>query len=187
MRRRFLSAGLAAALVLTGCSGDDGDPAEGRQQAVAWAERVCDSVAEGGAKLSEPPKLDPSSPEKALAGIIGYLGKLSAAVKGMETELRAAGAPPVRDGQSAYDKALATLDDIQTAVKKATSGLRKAKVDDPATLRSAMTTAGQEMAKVRQSEGPAADLKANPELYAVFAKAPSCKQIDNVNASAPEK
>lgn len=183
MRRRFLSAGLvAAAVVLTGCDSEGGQPDQ--QQAVAWAERVCASVAEGGEKLSQPPKLDPRSPQNALDSIVVYLGKLSSALDGMENELRAAGSPPVRNGLDTYGKALATLDEIQAAVKNATTGLRNAKVDNPAALKKAMTRAGKEMTKVRAAEGPAADLKANPELYAVFAKAPSCQKIDNVAAGA---
>lgn len=182
MRRRFLCAGLTTfALVLTGCGGDDQQEAEKR--AVAWAERVCATVADGGKQLSKPPRLNPSSPRSAKDSVVKYLGLLDGALAAMEAELRKAGSPPVRDGVSAYVKALQTVDEIQGAVGKAVTGLRKAKVSDKPALRKALNNAGKEMAKVRQIEGPAADLKANPALYAVFAKAPTCRRVDQLSSS----
>lgn len=179
MIRRLIISAAVVGVAVSGVSGcTDSGPESSQQNAVAWADRVCGSLREGGATLSTPPNLDPRSPAKAKASVVSYLDKLKAAVESMDAELRDAGSPPVDDGLTAYGKALDTLDEIQQAVNGAVERLRKVKVSDQEGLRTALTRAGKDLAKAQRVDGPAADLKANPALDKVFAEAPACQGIE---------
>lgn len=177
MIRRLIVLSAVVGVAVSGCSESDGS-SPSQQDALAWAERVCQSLHEGGAALSTPPKLDPRSPQKAKASVVGYLETLDKALESMDAELQKAGSPPVAKGLDAYGHALATLDKIQQGVEGAVQRLRKVKVTDQAGLQKALTRAGKDLAKVQKLDGPAADLTANPELDKVFASAPKCQGIE---------
>lgn len=177
MIRRLIVLTAVVGVAVSGCS-ESGGSSSSEQDALAWAERVCQSLHEGGAALSKPPQLDPRSPQKAKASVVGYLETLHKALESMDAELQDAGSPPVAKGLNAYGKALATLDEIQQGVDGAVQRLRKVKVTDQAGLQKALTRAGKDLAKVQKLDGPAADLTANPELDKVFANAPKCQGIE---------
>lgn len=177
MIRRYFAAAAIGALGFTaaaGCGGVSDDP---RQLASDWVERVCQSVNAGAEKLSKPPKVNLASARDMKDSVVTYLTTVSDALGDTEAELRAAGVPPVHNGIAAYGKALKTTEALQGALAKAVSDLRAAKVEDEQEFKAAMTKVGKRLGKVRQQEGPAEDLKANPELATLFQQTPSCSKV----------
>ncbi|MFE0021208.1 hypothetical protein [Amycolatopsis sp. NPDC059021] len=170
---------VALAVLLTACgaskpadAGHHADPA-----ALAWADKVCTGVAAGSAKLSQPPAMDPGDPQRSKDAMVGFLTSLTAALDDMAGGIRAAGVPPVPDGQSAVDKATTTLGDTKSKVADTKAKMQDAKVTDQTSLQKAIGEADGTMSKLSEPEGPIKDLKANPELNLAFAESPTCKRV----------
>lgn len=177
MIRRMIACAVLAvtATGLQACeSGSVADP--GEVDPVVWSQSVCQSVLDGGAQLADLPMMDPRNPAKTKANVVGYLGKLSAALKGTESALLDAGSPPVDNGIDAYGKALKTIESIQGGLATARKRLKQAEVTDGKALQDAMRQAGKSMAKANNS-GPMKDLAANQELSAAFAQSQTCRQV----------
>ncbi|GAA4524592.1 hypothetical protein [Amycolatopsis samaneae] len=178
-RIAFAPAAALAVVALTACgsprpadTGHHADPA-----ALAWADKVCTGVAAGSAKLSRPPALDPADPGRSKDAMVGFLTSLAAALDDMAGGIRAAGVPPVPDGQSAVDRATTTLGDTRAKVADTKAKMQDAKVTDQAGLQKVIGDADGTMSKLSEPEGPIKDLKANPELNLAFAESPTCKRV----------
>ncbi|HET9137982.1 hypothetical protein [Actinophytocola sp.] len=165
---------IVSGLAVAGCSGaedDSGGPA------VAWAERVCASVEQGAQGLALP-AADLTDPQAAKTAFDAYLGQVAQALDRVSAELRAAGAPPVADGQQAVDSAMGTITEIKTAIEGARTRVAALPVTDAGSFQAALNDVGTGLAKIDSVEGPTKDLKANPALNEAFGKAPACRRID---------
>jgi hypothetical protein len=178
MIRRLITAvavTASACTVLAGCGSDD-KPAD--SPAVAWSEAVCKSIDAGSAKLTQIPSIDPTNPAAAKDSLLGYLGSVSGALDTLSKDIKAAGAPPVKDGQTTLDKAMATLTTTKAALDGARTKLQAAVITDPASYQVAMGELSTIMGSVANIEGPAKDFKDQPELKEAFGKAPTCLKIN---------
>lgn len=158
-------------------SGRHADPA-----ALAWVDKVCTSVAAGSAKLSQPPAADSSAPGKTRDAMVAFLDRLNSALGDMAGGIRAAGVPPVPDGQAAVDKAAANLTETTSKIAATKAKMQQAKVDDQAGLRQAIADADATMGQLTDPEGPIKDLKANPELNLAFTESPTCQRVYGTNS-----
>jgi hypothetical protein len=184
MNRRPVAAALltlALAATVTACGSDSGTSVSDQQptndKAVAWVEQVCKTVEAGGQKLSTLPKIDPTNPQAAKDGLVGYLGSLVDALDGVAKGIRAAGVPPVADGQQTVDNALGTIAKVQGALDGARTKLTQATTADPVSFQKAMADATAGIGQLDPA-GPTKDLKANVALRDAFSAAPTCKRID---------
>ncbi|ONI84069.1 hypothetical protein ALI144C_15280 [Actinosynnema sp. ALI-1.44] len=167
---------LAVAVVLAaGCSsGDDGL----NRPAIAWADQVCQTVQDGGAKLSQLPRIDAADPRQAKASLLAYLGSIGAAIDSVSARLRQSGPPPVAEGQAAVDKAMATLDSARGTLDSARGRLEQAQANDPVSFQKAVESVGSGLEPLSGAVGPTKDLRANKELDAAFSHAPACQRLD---------
>ncbi|WP_406630002.1 hypothetical protein [Amycolatopsis sp. WGS_07] len=179
MHSAVLVTSAAVLLSCTSCSsaapanpGRHADPA-----ALAWVDKVCTSVAAGSAKLSQPPAADSAAPGKTRDAMVAFLDRLGSALGDMAGGIRAAGVPPVPDGQSAVDKAAANLTETTGKIAATKAKMAQAKVHDQASLRQAIADADATMGQLADPEGPIKDLKANPELNLAFAESATCKRV----------
>ncbi|GGS17016.1 hypothetical protein [Actinokineospora fastidiosa] len=186
VRRPLIAA--AVALVLAGCGNDEPAAPEPAPQppattttttgdAVAWAERVCSSVAPEVKKLSAGPDIDPNDPKAAKTNLVAYLDTLVAALDRMTAAIRDAGAPPVPDGEVAADRAMQTLQEAKTQVEQSRTELAAADVSNQAAFQKAFTNVGEDLQRLSELENPMAGLRGNEELDAAFEKAPSCRTL----------
>lgn len=183
---RRLFAGFAlmfvVGLAVAGCGRSSSDQSANANQAISWAEKVCMSIQQGAVALTQPPVVDEASdPLTAKNSLVDYLGKLSQALDTVSAGIRNAGPPPVANGQAAVDRAMVTITETKTAVDGARTKLAQLSTTDPIGLQQALTDAGAGMDKLSNVEGPAKDLKANPDLSQAFAQAPTCKQLEGIS------
>jgi hypothetical protein len=192
MIRRLAVPAVAISLVLAGCgsksdsgSGSGSGSGSTTGDPVAWAEKVCKSVEADVTLFTTPPNIDPSDPAKQKDGIVAYLGNLSTALDHFISGVKAAGPPPVADGQQAMTK----MTDAFTAAKKtiddAKSNIEKANTTDPAAFQEAFKKVGDDLSGL---EDPTKDLKSSQALNDAFDKAPTCKKMDSStsgSSSAP--
>ncbi|MEV6908831.1 hypothetical protein [Amycolatopsis sp. NPDC051071] len=169
----------AAAVLLSACGSDEpidsvqhADPA-----ALAWVDKVCSGVANGSAKLSQPPAFDAANPQGTKTAMVSFLNSLTAALDDMAGGIRNAGVPPVPDGQSAVDKATSTLGDTKSKVSATLAKMQDAKVSDQASLQKVIADADSTMSGLSEPEGPIKPLRANPELNLAFAESQTCRQV----------
>lgn len=183
MRARPLAAALAGLVTLTlaACSSPDigaGSGGDVNDPAVTWAGHVCEVVRAGGVTLSQLPAMDPSAPAKAKDSLVTYLGSLSAALAELADGIQHEGVPPVRDGQATLDRAMSTLDASRSSVDSAKARLAAAAVSDQATFEQAVREASTAFQQLGDTDGPAKDLKDNPELARAFTAATTCRNLD---------
>jgi hypothetical protein len=187
MIRRLATSGAligAVALALAGCGSSGSNSPSGTtanvldDPAVAWAEQVCKVVSSQAATLSQPPNIDPTNPAKTKDGYVEFLSRLSKAVGVFADGIKNAGTPPVANGQTAADTAVATLVDGKKSIDAAISKAKATPVTDPASLAKLQTALDADLAKSGDAKNPVNDLKANPALEAAFAKAPTCQKLD---------
>ncbi|MGQ0837192.1 hypothetical protein [Actinokineospora sp.] len=190
MVRRLAVVVAVLSLGLVGCSGsnDSGGSrtsgttttttaAAGGGDAVAWAEQVCAVVAPESAALSAGPDIDPSDPAKAKTNMVAYLDTLVSALDRMIGGVRAAGAPPVPDGQAAADTAIKALDGARTTVGTAKTNFEKADASTVAGLQTGLLQVSQDLGKLGDLDDPTKGLRGNQELNRAFEQAPSCKKL----------
>ncbi|ALG11873.1 hypothetical protein [Kibdelosporangium phytohabitans] len=167
---------LAAGVVLTaGCSsGGDGL----NRPAIAWADQVCQTVQDGGAKLSQLPRIDGADPHQAKTSLLAYLGSIAEAIDSVSDRLTQSGAPPVAEGQAAVDKAMATLTSARGTLDSARGKLQQAQTTDPVSFQKAVAEVGAGLEPLSGAVGPTKDLRANKELDVAFSHAPTCQRLD---------
>ncbi|HVK21714.1 MAG TPA: hypothetical protein VM677_10185 [Actinokineospora sp.] len=183
MIRRVIAAAMLAVCTcatVAACGSDKGPTANG--PAIAWSDQVCKTIDAGAAKLSQLPAVDPSNPQAAKDSLVVYLGSLSDALGNVTDGLKTAGAPPVTDGQATLDKAMATLTTTRSTVDTAKSKLQAAPVTDSATFQAAISEISKVMSSMTDNEGPAKDLKSNPELAVAFGNAATCQKVEGSTA-----
>jgi hypothetical protein len=88
----------------------------------------------------------------------------------------------VTDGQATLDKAMATLTTTRSTVDTAKSKLQAAPVTDSATFQAAISEISKVMSSMTDNEGPAKDLKSNPELAVAFGNAATCQKVEGSTA-----
>ncbi|CRK57216.1 hypothetical protein [Alloactinosynnema sp. L-07] len=178
IRRVIAAATLAMCTCATAaaCGSDKGPQANA--PAIAWSEQVCKAIDAGAAKLSQLPAVDPSNPQAAKDSLVVYLGSLSDALGGVSEGLKTAGTPPVTDGQAALDKAMTTVTTTRSTVDTAKTKLQAAPVTDTVTFQAAISDISKVMSQLTDNEGPAKDLKSNPELATAFASAATCQRVE---------
>ncbi|SDD82231.1 hypothetical protein [Actinokineospora iranica] len=199
MVRRLVAATATAAafaLGLAGCGSDPGTapgatttsaPAatttsgtSANGDAVAWAEKVCSSVAPHVDELDDGPKdIDGTDPNKAKAGMSAYLDKLSGALDSMTASFKEAGDPPVANGDQLSEKAVGSLDEAKKIVDGAKVKLEGVNTADPAAFQSGFLQVGQDLQKLGDLEDPTKGLRGNKELEEAFKAAPTCKKLDD--------
>lgn len=182
MRRLIAGAAVlaAAGAAVTGCGTQETDP-----PGLAWASNVCSYVGKGASNLRMP-QVDTSRPQVARDGIVMFLKTLSAQLDTLTVNLRAQGAPPVDGGKATYDSTMRTLTANKNALESTTTRLEQAKVTDAASLRKALTDAGNGVRKLVDYKGPAQDFRTNPALDKAFGQSPTCRSqgIDDAGAAA---
>jgi hypothetical protein len=179
MHSAVLAMSAAALLSCAACASDaPADPGRHADPAaLAWVDKVCTGVAAGSAKLAQPPAVDDADPAKTRDAMVGFLGRLGAALEDMAGGLRTAGVPPVPDGQSVVDKATGNLAETRTKLAETKTRMGQAKVTDQAGLRQVISEADATMGRLADPEGPIKDLKANPELNLAFSESATCKRV----------
>jgi hypothetical protein len=185
MIRRFVAAVAVTASACTALAGCGSDKDDARNDpAIAWSDSVCKTIEAGAAKLSQMPAVDPSNPQAAKDSLVVYLGHLSEALVGVSDGFKTAGSPPVKDGQATLDKAMTTLTTTKSTIDTAKTKLQAAAVTDQATFQAAISDISGVMKTLTNAEGPAKDLKENPELAAAFKAAPTCQKVEGAQAPA---
>lgn len=178
IRRVVTGLVLGSALALSSAAcGSSNSANPGPDPAVTWSEQVCKTVQAGGDKLSKVPQVDPSSPQKAKDSLLSYLGVLSDALQSVADGIKAAGAPPVADGQATVDKVIANIADAKQSVESARTKLQQAQVTDTASFQQTLGEIGAGMQKFQGAVGPTKDLRANGALNEAFGKAPTCQKL----------
>ncbi|GLZ40310.1 hypothetical protein [Actinokineospora sp. NBRC 105648] len=153
--------------------------------AVAWAEKVCSTVAPQVAQLSQAPNLDPSDPVKAKTNLDAYFDKQISALDTMASGFQSAGAPPVADGDQLVEKATAGIKQAKTVVESAKTELASVDTSTPEAFQAGFVKVAENLQKLSESDDPTASLKGNQELDAAFQQAPTCKKLDgDAGASA---
>ncbi|MFC7614727.1 hypothetical protein ACFQV2_15535 [Actinokineospora soli] len=147
---------------------------------IAWAEKVCGVVEQGGKSLSQIPAIDPNDPAKTKQAMLEYLGAISDELGKLGEGISAAGDPPVDDGAAAVDAALKRIETLRGSLAKAEEKLSAAPVTDPAAFQAALAQIGPDLEGLNTTEGPTAELKANPELKDAFNTAPACRRVEGV-------
>ncbi|CAM5588565.1 hypothetical protein SALBM135S_01199 [Streptomyces alboniger] len=184
-RRRHAAAllpaalGLVAAAALSGCGSrvDDGPK-------VDWASDVCGSVRDVGSKLTVP-TADRKDPRKYRAEVVTFLDALGRQLGALDQKMGKDGAPPVEGGDAAYKKALKNLRLARGSLAGTTAELKKAEVTDKKSLKAALKKAGEGMDRAGSYQGPAHDLRADPELRQAFDKAPTCADLPGAGKPTP--
>ncbi|WP_436493321.1 hypothetical protein [Actinokineospora sp. HUAS TT18] len=191
LRRLAAFAVLALSLGLAGCgsdspstSGGTSTPAASGGDAVAWADKVCSTVAPERDALTTPPNIDPTDPAKARDGMVTYLDTIVKALDRMVGGIKSAGAPPVADGETAAKRVVDTLEEAKATVTTAKDNLAKVDVTDPAAFQAGFTQVGQDLQKLSDMEDPTKGLRGNRELNEAFEKAESCKALQDPTTSA---
>ena len=131
--------------------------------AIAWAAKVCHAT----------PAIT-AAPQQTAADLTAFLDTLSSALIQEAAAIRAAGPPPVPDGQSAVDKALGIISAAQKSLQQARSRLAEVKPGDDAGLSQAVADVNTGMAGLQDAGDPRATLRQNTELDRAFAKAEDC-------------
>lgn len=179
----------AFALVLTGCGSDDNPPASspgstsssspagGGGDAVAWAEKVCQSFEGQIGALSQPPDIDTSDPQKTKESMATYLDGLATAIDSVVSGLKDAGAPPVDGGDQIVDDATKGFEQAKKTITDAKTTIEQAPVNDPTAFQAAFTKAGEDLQKLSDLDS-LESLEQNNELKAAFDEAPTCKKLD---------
>jgi hypothetical protein len=191
-----LTTGIVAVLlafVATGCGEDGGsgsntgtsDPAtatseetSGGGDAVAWADEVCGSLKEEVAALSTTPDIDPANLQATKDGLVTYLGTLESSFDGMASAVEDAGTPPVENGEETVQTFLDQIGTAKEAVTSAKTKMEAAPVDDPAAFQAAVTTVGEELTALGESN-PTDAFDANQELKAAYDEAPNCQELES--------
>ncbi|MCS0635737.1 hypothetical protein NX801_08680 [Streptomyces sp. LP05-1] len=168
---------LAGLLATAGC-GSPPAPGHRSEPQVKWASGVCRHLDTSGSRLTVP-KLDEKRPAAARQQLVTFLTTVDQRLGAVRAAMKRDGAPPVSGGQAAFDQAMRNLDGVRARLGTATAGLAKAEVTDPASLRSALRTAGAPLRTLGTYQGPAHDLKSQvPELKKAFAGNPDCVGAD---------
>ncbi|MFC5289394.1 hypothetical protein ACFPM7_20275 [Actinokineospora guangxiensis] len=183
----------AAVALTAGCGSDDAAPpvlpAPGATSAqappadlddpvVAWAERVCGVVEQGGRSLARFPAVDPNDPAKTKRAMVDYLKAISAELGKLGEGISSAGAPPVDGGDAAVEAALQRIATLRASLADAQEKLSAVPATDPAAFQAALADLGPKLEGLHSAEGPTADLKANPELKEAFSSAPTCRRVE---------
>ncbi|HVK20872.1 MAG TPA: hypothetical protein VM677_05880 [Actinokineospora sp.] len=191
VRRLATVAVLALSLGLAGCGSDSPSTSGGTSSAapsggdaVAWAEKVCATVAPERDALSQVPNIDTSDPMKAREGMVTYLDNLVKALDRMVTGIKSAGTPPVADGETAAKRVVDTLEEAKATVTTAKENLAKIDVTDLAAVQAGFTQVGQDLQKLGQMEDPTKGLRGNREINEAFEKAASCKALQDSGSSS---
>lgn len=148
------------------------------QEAVRWADRVCQSVNDGAQTLASPPRLNPADPTQARDGMVGYLDLVVHALDAVSQRIDDAGPPPVTDGRNAVVAAKGTIGETRSAIVSAQERLRAVQVTDLAHFQQEVGEIGKSMASLGNVEGPIKDLKGNHELNLAFSQAKSCQALE---------
>jgi hypothetical protein len=183
-------------LGLGGCGADDSGPGTGAGgtstsgsgaasgDAVAWADKVCQSVESEIGTLSAGPQIDTSSPEAARDDLTSYLNDFGTALDRLIGGIESAGAPPVANGQQVVDETTAGLEQAKEAIQAARTKLDQVPINDPQAARQAFTEVAQDMQNLGQLDATES-MENNPELKDAFDKAPTCQKLDTEASSAP--
>ncbi|MGW5055351.1 hypothetical protein [Actinokineospora sp. NPDC004072] len=163
-----------------GTTAEQAPPADLSDPAVAWAEKVCTAVEDGGKALSQFPAVDPSDPAKTKQAMLDYLQAISDTLAELGAGISAAGEPPVDGGAAAVDAALKRVEDLRAGLSGARAELAAVETGDPAAFQAALAALGPRLEGLNTTEGPTTDLKANPALKDAFAQAPACRRVDGV-------
>ncbi|MBB5891095.1 hypothetical protein [Kutzneria kofuensis] len=131
--------------------------------AIAWAAKVCGAT----------PQIT-LAPRQTAPDLRAFLDTLSAALTREATAIRAAGPPPVPDGQPAVDKALGTIDAAQKSLHQAGSRLAEVPPGDDAALQQAVADVNAGMGGLADAGDPKATLRQNSDLDRAFDKAEGC-------------
>lgn len=145
---------------------------------IAWAEQVCGVVEKGGKALAQFPPVDPNDPAKTKQAMVDYLQAISDELGVLGDGITAAGEPPVDDGAAAVDAALARIEALRGSLGKAKEKLAAVAATDPVGFQKALAEIGPELEGLNSTEGPTAELKANPELKEAFTVAPTCRRVE---------
>ncbi|MFI7320800.1 hypothetical protein [Streptomyces venezuelae] len=165
------SLGVAAAVLLSGCSSRSDDAPQ-----VDWASDVCDSVQDVGSELTLPAS-DHKDAKKYHSEVVTFMDALGRRLGALDRKMRHEGAPPVDGGDAAYEKALGNLRTARSSLAGTTARLKKADVTDEKSLEAALKRAGEGLRKASAYQGPAHDLRADPALGKAFDKAPECANL----------
>jgi hypothetical protein len=152
--------------------------------AVAWADKVCQSVESEVGTLTEPPQIDTSSPEAARDGLTSYLNDFGTAIDRLIGGIKGAGAPPVADGQRVVDETTQALERAQETIQNARTKLDQVPINDPQAARQAFTEVAQEMEQMGQVDATQS-MENHPELKDAFDKAATCQKLDSQPSSSP--
>ncbi|CRK61085.1 hypothetical protein [Alloactinosynnema sp. L-07] len=194
VRRLAAVAVLALSLGIAGCGSDTPSTSGGTSaatgaggggDAVAWAEKVCSTVAPEREAFSKVPNIDPTDPVKARDGMVAYLDDLVKALERMVSGIQSAGSPPVADGETAAKRVVDTLEEAKATVSTAKDNLAKVDVTDPAAFQAGFTQVGTDLQKLGEMEDPTKGLRGNRELNEAFEKAASCKALQDPGGATP--
>ncbi|CAM5368430.1 hypothetical protein SALBM135S_08536 [Streptomyces alboniger] len=183
-RRRHAAAllpaalGLVAAAALSGCGSrvDDGPK-------VDWASDACGSVRDVGSKLTVP-TADRKDPRKYHAEVVTFLDALG----------RQLGALDQKMGRTARRPSRAVTPPTRRRSRTSASPAAASPAPPPSSRRprsptrspeAALKKAGEGMDRAGSYQGPAHDLRADPELRQAFDKAPTCADLPGAGKPTP--
>ncbi len=153
-------------------------PADLSDPVIAWAERVCGVVEQGGKSLAAFPAVDPNDPAKTKQAMVDYLKAISDELGKLGDGISSAGPPPVDNGDAAVDAALKRIGTLRASLADARDKLSAVPATDPAAFQAALAELGPQLEGLNAADGPTTDLKANPELKEAFSSAPTCRRVE---------
>jgi uncharacterized protein YceK len=174
----FAISALIAALALAGC----GSSSTKKVSAESYVRSVCTSTASWyhsvqGAAASLQTKVHSSpSISSVKTAYVSFIDTLLHATSRTEQQLRAAGAPDVKNGKGVATEVVRAFDRARRGLESAASLVRKAPTSSSSAFQ---TAAGGVQATIQRSLASMSSLapQKNPQLHAAAQKEPSCQQL----------
>jgi hypothetical protein len=156
---------------------------EASGDAVAWADKVCESVQSEVGSLTQKPNIDTSTPESAKAGLISFMDNLGTALDRLIGGIKGAGDPPVPNGKQAAEETTKMFEEAKKTLQDAKAQLAQTPMDDPAAAKQAFVDVANKMTSLGDLDARRT-LDDVPQLKDAFNKAPACQKLDRKSSSS---
>ncbi|MEK8171464.1 small secreted protein [Streptomyces sp. M19] len=179
-----LSGGAALVMALTGCTDDNGD-----KKVNAWAETVCDELQRQDKEIREATASIRSSAQEEDAKKLqktdsAAFQQLSDAYGALAKSMKAAGAPPVDDGEKTQTEVVKTLTTMSTKYGDLKTTVDKLDTGDKGKVAEGLQGIADELDKLSKSGASALKKLDQGKTGKAMAKQPGCQRQKSSSASA---
>lgn len=153
-------------------------PAEsaGATDTQKWAKDVCAKLADATTAV-KPPEVNPSTPKETKASLKAFFDQIAEQLDKQGSALKKVGPPPGPNGKAEYKKALAKLDEVQTAVERVAVSTKNASANNAAQMQELMTELGKQLQSLANYEGPISELMQTKSVGKQLSAEPACKTL----------